>query len=278
MTPSPAKLRRRSTRKKLPWWLMAIGLLAVVVVWGIVENNDYQRIYKALSSGVGTTLWVTACAFILASLLGLVFALMRTSDNRVLQEIASFYIEIVRGVPILVMLFYIAFVGAPWMVSSWNALMQPLIDAGWMGPFTVRQFDFTWRAIIALMIAYSAFLAEIFRAGIEAVDEGQVEAARALGLKPWPIFHHVVAPQALRTILPPYGNDFVSMIKDSALVSALGVQDITQLGKVYSASSFKFFETYNVVAFLYLVMTISLSLGVRWLEHRFKQRGTHKRA
>lgn len=254
---------------------MAVGLLAVLVVWFIVDNNDYQRIAKTLSSGVATTLWVTGAAFILASILGLVFALMRTAQSRVLQEIASFYIEIVRGVPILVLLFYIAFVGAPWMVGAWNGLAQPLIDAGWIGEFTVRQFDFTWRAIIALMIAYSAFLAEIFRAGIEAVDKGQVEAARALGLKPWPIFRHIVAPQALRTILPPYGNDFVSMIKDSALVSALGVQDITQLGKVYSASSFKFFETYNVVAFLYLVMTISLSLGVRWLEHHFKQRGNH---
>lgn len=254
---------------------MAIGLLAVVVVWFIVANNDYQRIFRTLSTGVVTTLWVTGAAFVLASILGLAFALMRTSGNRVLQEFASFYIEIVRGIPILVLLFYIAFVGAPWMVSAVNWLAGPLIGAGWIGEFTVRQFDFTWRAIIALMIAYSAFLAEIFRAGIEAVDKGQIEAARALGLGPLHIFRHIVAPQALRTILPPYGNDFVAMIKDSALVSALGVQDITQLGKVYSASSFKFFETYNVVAFLYLVMTISLSLGVRWLEHHLNSRGTH---
>ncbi len=275
MTHSPAQGRRRLTRRRLPWWLLAIGLLAVLVIWGIVANNDYQRIFRTLTSGVATTLWVTGVAFVLASALGLCFALMRTSQNRVLQEVASFYIEIVRGIPILVLLFYIAFVGAPWMVTAWNWLMTPLIEPGWMGPLTVRQFDFTWRAIIALMIAYSAFLAEIFRAGIEAVDKGQIEAARALGLRPWPIFRHIIAPQALRTILPPYGNDFVSMIKDSALVSALGVQDITQLGKVYSASSFKFFETYNVVAFLYLVMTISLSLGVRWLEYRFNQRGTH---
>lgn len=275
MTHSPAQVRRRPARRKLPWWLLAIGLLAVLVIWGVVANNDYQRIFRTLSSGVATTLWVTVVAFVLASALGLCFALMRTSQHRVLQEVASFYIEIVRGIPILVLLFYIAFVGAPWMVSAWNWLMTPFMELGWMGQLTVRQFDFTWRAIIALMIAYSAFLAEIFRAGIEAVDKGQIEAARALGLRPWPIFRHIIAPQALRTILPPYGNDFVSMIKDSALVSALGVQDITQLGKVYSASSFKFFETYNVVAFLYLVMTISLSLGVRWLEYRFNQRGTH---
>ena len=106
---------------------------------------------------------------------------------------------------------------------------------------------------------------------IEAVPEGQVEAARALGLSRGQIFRKIVAPQAFRIILPPLGNDFVSMIKDSALVSSLGVQDITQLGKVYSAATFKFFDTYNVVAFLYLTMTISLSLVVRYIEHRLKR-------
>ena len=102
------------------------------------------------------------------------------------------------------------------------------------------------------------------------MDSGQIEAARALGLSRWHCFRLVVFPQALRTILPPLANDFVSMIKDSALVSALGVQDITQLGKVYSSGTFKFFETYNVVAFLYLTMTISLSLLVRLLEKHLR--------
>ena len=131
----------------------------------------------------------------------------------------------------------------------------------------------TWRAIVALTVSYSAYLAEIFRAGIEAVPKGQVEAAASLGLTRWQVFRLVVLPQAIRTVLPPLGNDFVAMIKDSALVSALGVQDITQLGKVYSASTFLFFETYNVVAFLYLVMTLSLSLLVRGLEARLKSGG-----
>jgi polar amino acid transport system permease protein len=95
-----------------------------------------------------------------------------------------------------------------------------------------------------------------------------MEAARSLGLSRWQAMRKVVLPQALRNVLPPLANDFVAMLKDSALVSALGVQDITQLGKVYSASTFMFFETYNVVAFLYLVMTIGLSLCIRGLERR----------
>jgi len=265
------KYRPRARRPEIPWWLLAIALICVLVLWSIFAQNDYRIIFRALVKGVATTFYVTALAFCFASLTGIGVALLRTSGKRVLVEIATFYTEIVRGIPILVLLFYIAFVGAPWFVETFNWAISALVAKGWVEPMSVRQFDFTWRAIIALTIAYSAFLAEIFRAGIEAVDKGQVEAAKALGLGPLQTFRHIVAPQAMRTILPPYGNDFVSMIKDSALVSALGVQDITQLGKVYSASTFKFFETYNVVAFLYLVMTISLSLGVRWLEHYLKR-------
>lgn len=253
--------------RRIPYWLLAIILLGVLIGWAIVADSDYAQIWRTLSRGISTTLFVTLVAFVLATALGLLVAMARTSRHRVLVEIATFYVEIVRGIPILVLLFYIAFVGAPWLVDVYNVACSPLIEAGLMPALTVRVFDLTWRAILALTIGYSAFIAEIFRAGIEAVDKGQREAALSLGLSRWQTFRHIVAPQAVRTVLPPLGNDFVAMIKDSALVSALGVQDITQLGRVYSASSFRFFETYNVVAFLYLVMTISLSLLVRGLEH-----------
>lgn len=258
--------RPPSVLSRLPWWLLAIALLFVLGLWAITSNGTYASIFQKLSAGVGTTLWVTFVAFILATVLGLLVALARTSNIRVLREIATFYVEIIRGIPILVFLFYIAFVGAPALVEGFNWVAAPLIEMGLIGPATVRGFDFVWRAILALTICYSAFIAEVFRAGIEAVGRGQIEAARSLGLSRFQCFRLVIMPQALRTILPPLGNDFVSMVKDTALVSALGVQDITQLGKLHASSSFQFFETYNVVAFLYLTMTISLSLLVRWLE------------
>ncbi len=258
--------RRQPLFARLPYWLLAIGLLFVLGLWAITSNQTYGEIFRTLSGGVITTLWVTVLAFFAATLLGLLIALARTSGHRVLREFATFYVEIIRGIPILVFLFYIAFVAAPAMVAGFNWVLSPLIGAGIIEPATVRGFDFVWRAIFALTICYSAFIAEIFRAGIEAVGRGQIEAARSLGLSRWHCFRHIIFPQALRTILPPLGNDFVSMVKDSALVSALGVQDITQLGKLSASSSFLFFETYNVVAFLYLTMTISLSLLVRWLE------------
>jgi len=254
-----------------PFWLLALALLGVLTAWAIVTDQGYSQIFRALSSGVLTTVWVTLVAFALAILLGGGIALMRTSGQPVLVQVATFYTELVRGIPILVFLFYIAFVGAPATIAAANWLTQPLQAAGWLPALTVRNFDLTWRAIIALMICYSAFLAEVFRAGIEAVPLGQIEAARVLGLSRGQIFRKIVAPQAFRIILPPLGNDFVSMIKDSALVSSLGVQDITQIGKVYSAATFKFFDTYNIVAFLYLTMTISLSLVVRYIEHRLKR-------
>ncbi|MBU1175523.1 MAG: amino acid ABC transporter permease [Alphaproteobacteria bacterium] len=269
--PSSATHKPGKPVREIPFWLLAIGLIGVMILWGISADYNYATIFKALSSGVLTTVWVTLIAFVLASALGLVLALMRQSRSRILREIATFYIEIVRGIPILVLLFYIAFVGTPWFVSAYNDTLFALGLADTLPALSVRQLDFTWRAIIALMLAYAAFLAEIFRAGLEAVDRGQIEAAQALGLKRFAIFRLISGPQAFRIILPPYGNDFVSMIKDSALVSALGVQDITQLGKVFSASTFKFFETYNIVAFLYLAMTISLSLLIRMVEKRIKR-------
>jgi polar amino acid transport system permease protein len=135
----------------------------------------------------------------------------------------------------------------------------------------VRDVSLMWRAIIALTIAYSSFIAEIFRAGIQAVDAGQIEAAKALGLSRYRRFRHIVWPQAFRTILPPYGNDFIAMVKDSSLVSVLGVADITQMGKVYASGSFRFFETYSIVAYIYLILTVGLSLALRSLEQRLRR-------
>ncbi len=214
-------------------------------------------------------------AFALATLLGLGIALLGLSDSLVLRQIARFYIEVIRGIPMLVLLFYIAFVGAPALVAAYNFLISPLVTAGLAEPILVRDLSLMWRAIIALMIGYSSFIAEIFRAGIQSVDPGQIEAAKALGLSRYQRFRFVVFPQAIRVIFPPLSNDFVSMVKDSSLVSVLGVADITQMGKVYASGSFRFFETYSIVTYIYLILTIGLSLGLRQVEKRMRQ--AHRR-
>jgi polar amino acid transport system permease protein len=137
-----------------------------------------------------------------------------------------------------------------------------------MAGMTVRQMDFTVRVILALNIGHSAFLAEFFRGGIQSIERGQMEAARSLGMTYWQAMRHVILAQAIRRVLPPLSNDFIAMLKDSSLVSVMGVADVTYQGKVFSASTFQFFETYNVVGFLYLVMTIGLALVVKGIEKR----------
>ncbi len=245
---------------------MAALLLGAWLLLSILTSPVYGQILAILLKGLGVTAFVTLTAFALATALGLLLAVAVLSRWIVLRQTARFYIEIMRGVPVLVLLFYIAFVATPALVAGWNALADPL----GLPAAQTRDVSLMWRAIIALMLGYAAFIAEVFRAGIQSVDPGQIEAAKALGLTGWQRFRLIVLPQAIRTILPPLGNDFIAMIKDSALVSVLGVADVTQLGKVYAAGSFRFFETYNVVAFLYLVMTVGLSLALRGLERRLR--------
>ena len=261
----------KADEKEFPYWLAAAVLIAVGLGAVIAANGLYRQVFQTISKGIGITLFVTVVGFVLAAALGLLLAVMGLSKSKVLRQCARFYVEIIRGVPILVLLFYIAFVGAPAFVVFWNFITTPLQQGGIVDPMGVRDFPLLWRAIIALTIGYSAFLSEVFRAGILAVEKGQVEAAKALGLSGWLRFRLVVFPQAIKTILPPLGNDFIAMVKDSSLVSVLGVADITQMGKVYASGSFRFFETYSIVAYIYLVMTVSLSLALRGLEKRLRQ-------
>jgi polar amino acid transport system permease protein len=133
-----------------------------------------------------------------------------------------------------------------------------------------RNVDFVTRGIIALAINYGAFSSEIFRAGIQSIEKGQIEAAHALGFNWFKTMRLIVLPQAFRRILPPLGNDFIAMLKESSLLSVLGVGEITHLGKKYAAASFLYPATYNTVAFLYLSMTLFLSMGVKFMEQRLK--------
>jgi polar amino acid transport system permease protein len=261
----------RTGKPDFPYWLVALVLIAIAAAIAIAASDLYSQIFRTVVQGTWITIYVTIVGFTLASALGLCLALMALSDSIWLRQIARFYTELCRGIPFLVLLFWIAFAGVPAFVTLWNAIMAPLRDAGLVGELLVRDVSLLWRAIIALTIGYSAFIAEVFRAGIQSVDSGQIEAAKALGLSRYQRFRLIVFPQAMRTILPPLGNDFVTMVKDSSFVSVLGVADITQMGKIYSAGSFRFFETYSIVAYIYLLLTVSLSLALRALEQRLRR-------
>ncbi|MDN5788146.1 amino acid ABC transporter permease [Pseudorhodobacter sp.] len=255
-----------SSEHDFPYWLLTLIGVGIYLFWHVLSDNLYSQVLATLSKGIWTTVMVTVVAFGMAATLGLLLAVAGGSRFLLVRQAARLYVEVVRGIPIIVLLLYVAFALAPALVELWNFL------TGYLGFDRVRSRDFSllWRAVIALTIAYSAFLAEVFRAGLASVDPGQVEAAEALGLSKWQIFRLVVFPQGFRVILPPLGNDFVAMVKDSSLVSVLGVTDITQLGKVTAAGNFRYFETYNVVALVYLTMTITLSLALRRLEKRMR--------
>lgn len=256
----------RSTGEDFPWWLLVTVLIGLWLGYRIVTDELYSEVFTILVRGIGVTAFVTLTAFALASILGLALAAAVLSPYLVLRQLARFYIEIMRGVPMLVLLFYIAFVGVPLVVQLLNTVLEPILAE----PLKTRDVSLMWRAIIALTLGYAAFIAEVFRAGIVAVGVGQKEAAQSLGLSAWSRFRYIIFPQAFRIILPPLGNDFIALIKDSALVSVLGVADITQLGKIYAAGSFRFMETYNVVAYIYLLVTIVLSLLLRRLENSLR--------
>ena len=270
-----------------PWWLLVAIALGLYLIYNIMTNPLTNRAFwfingqspealaagNLLLEGIAMTLFVTIMAYSLALVIGLTMGLGRVSENVVIYNIASFYVEIIRGIPMLVLLMAVAFVGVPLFIQGANAVGSWLVTLG--VPFgdrltalSTRNFSNMWRAIIALAIGYGAFSAEIFRAGIQSIEKGQMEAARAVGMSYFQAMRYVILPQAIRRVLPALGNDFVAMLKDSALVSVLGVRDMTQLNKLYTSSTFNFVQGYVVLAFLYLVMTILLARLVRLLEAR----------
>jgi His/Glu/Gln/Arg/opine family amino acid ABC transporter permease subunit len=258
--------------KDFPWWLVILALTGLWLLYEMLADPEYAGALRVLSQGLWLTVTVAVVAYLGACLMGLGLAMMGLSKSLILRQAARLYIEVMRGVPIVVLLLYVAFALVPGVIAGINGVASWLQGAE-VQLLRTRDVPLLWRAVLALMLAYSAFLAEIFRAGLQAVDRGQIEAAQALGLNGWQRFRHVRFPQAFRMILPPLGNDFVAMVKDSSLVAVLGINDVAQLAKVTAAGNFRYFETYNVAAFLYLVMTIGLSLALRRFETRMRLRG-----
>ena len=249
----------RSDWREFPWWLVAIfGFLGLMAILIIVLPN-YNEAFLFIREGIWITLYTTLTAFAIALVLGLLAGLGRISHNTAIRNIAITYIEFIRGVPTLVLIFTLAFVIVPIVVDFLG------VDNKVVSQNT--------RAIIALSVIYGAFLAEIFRAGIESIPKGQMEAARSVGMSYAQAMRHIILPQAIRNISPALGNDFIAMLKDSSLVSVLAVRDLTQRARLYAGSTFRFRESYLVLTFMYLAMTIALSLLLRWYEKRLGKDG-----
>ena len=262
-----------------PWWGLVLAMMGVFLVFSFATDSDYQQSFAFMVAGIKLTIIVTVSAFVLSMIIGLLtaFALMSKGKNILsvfFRNVATFYVNIVRGMPVIVLIFYVALVILPAVIVSLNNLGDWIASMGWtsaenwLTSLTIRDFSLTARGILALAINYGAFSAEVFRSGIQSIDKGQLEASRALGLSWFKMMRYVVLPQAIRRILPPLGNDLISMLKESSLVGVLGVQEIWQMGKKYTGTTFQYTETYNTVAFLYLSMTLILSMGVKYMEQR----------
>jgi len=261
----------------LPWWFIGI---VVVILWaavGILTRPNFNEAFEWIKVGIVTTLVTSVTAYLLAIILGLLTGLGRMSHNVVIRNIARLYVELVRGIPMLVLIFFIAFVGVPLGIDLLHSLGEWFASIGFTAFANVlaglenQAVPMLARAIIALAVTYGAFLAEVFRAGIQSIGRGQMEAARSLGMGYGQAMRHIILPQAIRNVLPALGNDFVSMVKDSSLVSVLAVRDMTQIARLYAGSTFRFREAYVTLAVLYLTMTVILSLGVATIERRLRK-------
>ncbi|MGK9170878.1 amino acid ABC transporter permease [Inquilinus limosus] len=208
--------------------------------------RDAVEFLPILLHGVGLTLLVTFGALVLSTLLGLVWAVLRVSGIGVLSGLSATAVNVIRGIPIIVQLFYLYFV-MPDLGLSLTALQA---------------------AIIGLGVAYSAYQAENFRAGIQAIDRGQIEAAQSIGMGWGLTMRRVILPQAVRIVLPPYGNIMIMLLKDSSQASTITVAELALQGKLIASASFKNTSVFTLVALMYLAMSIPLILLVRHFEKK----------
>jgi polar amino acid transport system permease protein len=275
--PSPDELSRgRAFISNLPWWAVILVGSGLLLAYMILADPNYRDTFEFLTVGVSVTIRVTLSAYLLSAAAGLITGLARTSKNTVLYTISTLYVETARGVPLIVLMLYVAFVLVPAGIAVINGMGRLAITIGLgnalggMSDFSIRQVSIEARGVIALAVGYAAYEAEVFRAGIQSISRGQMEAARSLGMTYTQAMRFIILPQAIRRVLPPLGNDFIAMLKDSSLLTVLAVPELTQLGRLRRASTFRVFETFNVVTFLYLAMTLALSGVVKYIEQRMK--------
>ncbi len=227
------------------WRISFFGALILLGALPLISPDPFWEIIKFIPDGILRTFQVTVLSIIFALIIGLFTGLGRISRSPVINRIATIYVEVVRGIPLLVQLFYIYF-------ALGQFVRVPRLVA----------------AVIAMSFCYGAYMGEIFRAGLQSIPKGQMEAALALGLSRGQAIRKVILPQTFRIILPPVGNEFIALLKDSSLVSILAVSDLLRRGREYASRTFEYFETYTIVALVYLVLTLFLSKLVAKMEER----------
>lgn len=259
-------------------WFIAFILVNIVVIYAIVNSEVLLEAWNFIWPGITMTVQITIVSFALATIIGLIAALMRISKNILIYNIATFYVEVFRGLPLLVIILIFGFVLKTQfvnLVSSITPLDDLIQQASGISPdligstaLRVRDIPDTTAIIAAFALTYGAFMCEVFRAGIESIGKGQTEAARSLGMSYVQAMRYVILPQAIRNVLPAMANNFVLLLKDTSLASVLAVPEISYLTRQYSSNRFRYPEGLLCLSLIYADLTIVMSLGVYYLESR----------
>lgn len=242
------------------WWWLVVAVVGIVLLLSLTQPDPYFRIVKFVGDGILVTVGVTMVSFLLTLMLGLIIALGRLSKKGFFRWITTIYVEVARGIPLLVQLlfWYFAF---PSLIQSFGSLINlQVLERYHANPYVM--------AILGLSFCYAAYMSEIYRAGIQSISKGQNEAARSLGMTHGQAMRYIILPQAIKVILPPVGNEFISLLKDSSLVSVVAVADMTRRGREFMAANFIPVETWLMIALLYLVMTLIAARVVAWIEKK----------
>jgi polar amino acid transport system permease protein len=243
------------------WWLVAL-VVGLVILLILAVPDPYADIFNFVLDGIGITVVVTVVSFLLVLVVGLIGGMGRLSSNKIIFGFFTLYVELVRGIPLLVQLlfWYFAF---PQVIQEIGRILNITALAKY-------QANAVAMAIIGLVFCYGAYMSEIYRAGIQSIPKGQMEAARSLGMTYIQAMRYVILPQAIRVILPPVGNEFISLLKDSSLVSVVAVTDLTRRGREFMSAHFNPLPVWSMVALLYLVMTLLSARVVNHIERTTK--------
>jgi polar amino acid transport system permease protein len=243
------------------WWLVALvaGLIAIL---SITKPDPYWRIVLFVREGIGVTILITVVSFVLMIFVGMLGGLGRLSTNKFIHLVTTLYVEIVRGIPLLVQLI--------WWYFAFPVIIRQLGDLTHISFLANYEANAILLAIFGFVFCYGAYMSEIFRAGIQSIPKGQMEAARSLGMSYFQSMRYIILPQAVRVILPPVGNEFIALLKDSSLVSAVALADLTRRGREFMAANFDPLQVWTMIALLYLVMTLFSARIVNYMERRTK--------
>jgi polar amino acid transport system permease protein len=288
----PRKIALFLIRRQL--WFIAFLALNLFITLAIVTDEDLLEAWRFIAPGIQITALVTAVSFSISLVIGLLVAFGRISRNPIIYNISTFYVELFRGLPLLVIILIFAFVVTPALVGVITGpddapndnctLAQPVQPAApllddllqrivGIDPeriactfIRLRDIDPVVRIVFAFAVTYGAFMSEVFRAGIESIGRGQMEAARSLGMTQVQAMRYIILPQAIRNILPALANNFILLLKDTSLASTVAIPEISHLTRQYASNNFRYPEGLLILSYIYANLTIGLSLIVNQLE------------